>query len=270
MVALTASAVVAGVVPLMSAGSPARAADRSAVVTGTGGAKSAVTLAAAQEAAEASDANVEVTSLRSESGEVYATPDGPLEAVQHLKPVRTRVGGAWKAIDNTLAKRSDGGVMPDAAAVGLSFSGGGSDPLVTLEKAGRKLSFSWPTPLPAPTLEGDTATYANVLPDVDLKVRSVTDGFSELLVVKSAEAAKNPELAEVKLGVDSPGLDLQETASGGLEAVDQAAGGVVFQAAKPVMWDSAEASGTQTQMVQSAAAEENSSTVADAGDGPGA
>ncbi|SEE15632.1 Concanavalin A-like lectin/glucanases superfamily protein [Streptomyces sp. 3213] len=236
--------------------------------------KSAASLSAAESAAEASGANVEVTSLRSESGEVYATPDGQLEAVQHLKPVRTRVDGAWKVIDNTLAKQSDGSVVPNAAAVGLSFSKGGSDPLVTLDRAGRKLSFSWPTSLPTPTLDEDTATYTNVLPDVDLKIRSVTDGFSELLVVKTAAAAKNPALAELKLGVDSPGLDLQETASGGLEALDQAAGGVVFQAAKPVMWDSAEASGTQTQMVQRPAAEETAaaatgSVAANAKDGPG-
>ncbi|WP_406478105.1 LamG-like jellyroll fold domain-containing protein [Streptomyces sp. NBC_01615] len=51
--------------------------------------------------------------------------------------------------------------------------------------------------------------------------------------------------------------------------MDQAVGGVVFQAAKPLMWDSAEASGAQTQMVQSLAAEETTSTTTAAGDGPG-
>ncbi|MFI6930729.1 DNRLRE domain-containing protein [Streptomyces sp. NPDC050287] len=228
-----------------------------------------MTQEAAATAAESGGSNVEITSLRTESGEVYATPDGQFEAVQHLKPVRTRMDGAWRAVDNTLRKRSDGSVVPNAAAVGLSFSGGGSDPLVTLERGGRKLSFSWPTSLSAPTLDGDTATYVNVLPDVDLKVRSITDGFSELLVVKSPEAAKNPALAELKLPVDSPGLDLQETASGGLAAVDQAAGGVVFEAAQPLMWDSAEASGTQAHTVRSATVEGAASTAANVEDGPG-
>ncbi len=268
LVALLASAVVAGVVPATGV-TAAHAEERASVRSDSNGTKAAATVSAAADAAESAGTNVEVTSLRSESGEVYATPDGQLEAVQHLKPVRTRVDGAWEPIDNTLAKRSDGRIVPDAAAVGLSFSGGGSDPLVTLERAGRKLSFSWSASLPAPSLEGDTATYANVLPDVDLKVRSATDGFSELLVVKSADAAKNPELAELTLGVDSAGLDLQETASGGLEAVDQAAGGVVFQAAKPLMWDSTAASGTQTQMVQNPAAEASPSAGGDGEDGPG-
>ncbi|MPY57781.1 LamG domain-containing protein [Streptomyces spongiae] len=240
LIAVIAAAVVAGVLPVTGAGSPASAATTAAAndaATRSDG-TSAATPAAAQDAARTEDTDVEITSLRTESSEVYATPDGRYEAVQHLRPVRTRVGGQWKAIDDTLAKRSDGSVTPNAAAVGVAFSGGGTDPLVTLERAGRKLSFAWPTALPAPTLDGDTATYADVLPDVDLKMRATTDGFSEVLVVNTQAAAKNPALAELRLGVDSPGLDLRATASGGLEAVDENAGGVVFQAAKPLMWDS--------------------------------
>ncbi|MCX4993731.1 LamG-like jellyroll fold domain-containing protein [Streptomyces sp. NBC_00568] len=232
------------------------------------------TLQGAQKAAEEGDTNVEVTSLRTEAGEVYATPDGNFEAVQHLRPVRTRVDGEWKSIDDTLSKQSDGSVAPRASAVGIEFSGGGTNPLVTLERTGKRLSFSWPTSLPAPTLDGDTATYANVLPDIDLKLRASTDGFSQLLVVNSAEAAKNPKLAELKMGVESPGLDLQRTASGGLEAVDEAAGGVVFQAAQPLMWDSGQAEGTKTQLVRgprtTAATAAESASDGDEGPGDGA
>ncbi|MEU6377789.1 hypothetical protein [Streptomyces sp. NPDC046909] len=221
---------------------PAAATQPKSVATAAADApKAATTVRAAQSAAEAGGANVEITSLRGESTEVYATPDGQFEEIQHLRPVRTRVDGQWKAIDNTLLKRSDGTVGPSAAAVGLAFSGGGDGPLVTLDRTGKKLSFSWPTALPVPTVDGDTATYANVLPDVDLTMRAATDGFSQLLVVKTPEAAKDPALAELKLGVESPGLDLRATDSGGLEAVDETVGGTVFQAAKPLMWDSTKA-----------------------------
>ncbi len=213
--------------------------------------------------------------MRTESSEAYATPTGQLESVQHLKPVRTRIDGQWKAIDSTLVKQSDGSVSPKATAVGITLSGGGTGPLVALERTGRKLAFRWPTALPTPTLDGDTAIYANVLPDVDLKMRATTDGFSELLVVNTSEAAKNPALAELKLGVDSPGLDLQATGSGGLEAVDEAVGGVVFQAAKPLMWDSTKAplvsAGAQGSTVKRAdfvAPAEASEDSGDA-DGPG-
>lgn len=152
-----------------------------------------------------------------------------------------RVDGAWKPVDNTLAKHANGSVAPAAAGVGLEFSGGGNGPLVTLDRAGRKLAFTWPTSLPVPVLDGNSALYKDVLPDVDLKLSSDTDGFSELLVVNTAEAAKNPELAELKLKIDSSGLDLRTTGEGGLEAVDETAGGVVFQAPKPIMWDSGQA-----------------------------
>ncbi len=202
--------------------------------------------------------------MRSESSETYATPDGQLEDVQHLQPVRARIGGVWKPIDNTLEQRSDGTVGPKAAAVGMAFSGGGSEPLVTLERTGKKLSFSWPSALPAPTLNGDTATYADVLPEVDLKIRAATDGFSELLVVKTAEAAKDPALANLELGVDSPGLDVAATASGGLEAKDAQVGGVVFQAPQPFMWDSSEAPAVAAP---SAAAKKSARTVSDAAGG---
>ncbi|MFI1534063.1 LamG-like jellyroll fold domain-containing protein [Streptomyces anandii] len=244
LVAVVSTAVVLSVVPTAGAGSPAQAAARaSAAGTGVKVPKTAVTLSAAEDAAAAGGAKVEVTSLRTESSETYATPDGRLEEVQHLRPVRTRIDGRWKAIDNTLLKRADGAVGPAAAAVNVAFSGGGKAPLVSLERAGRRLSLSWPHRLPAPRLDGDTATYANVLPDVDLKLRATTDGYSEVLVVNTPQAARNPALARLKLRVDSPGLDLRATAGGGLQATDKAAGGVVFQAAKPVMWDSSAGKG---------------------------
>ncbi|MEV3855587.1 LamG-like jellyroll fold domain-containing protein [Streptomyces sp. NPDC050095] len=265
--AVVVGAVVAGVVQPVVFAAPAHAAP--AAPTGSGSAvKSAVTQSAALAAAEDGGLNVEITSLRSESGEVYATPDGQLEAVQHLKPVRTRVEGAWKAIDNTLVKGADGSVTPRAAAVGLEFSGGGSGPLATLERAGRKLSFTWPTALPIPVLDGDSALYKDVLPDVDLKVSAATEGFSELLVVNTADAARNPALAELKLKVDSPGLELKSTDAGGLEAVDEAAGGVVFQAPQPIMWDSGQTATAGTQTAKSLSAAEGDAATGGA-DGPG-
>lgn len=225
-----------GLLPQLAVAAPVRS-----VVAGDvkpAASKSASSESAAVDKAAATGADVEITSLRSESSEVFATAEGQLEAVQHLRPVRARVDGAWKPVDNTLVKASDGSVAPKATAVGLTLSGGGGGPLVTLERAGKSLAYSWPTTLPSPVLEGDTATYKNVLNDVDLQLRSDTDGFAELLVVRTAEAAKNPALAELKLGVSAPGLDLKETEDGGLEARDEAAGGVVFTAPEPVMWDS--------------------------------
>ncbi|MFJ3552090.1 LamG-like jellyroll fold domain-containing protein [Streptomyces sp. NPDC090114] len=181
---------------------------------------------------------VEIASLRGEASEVFATPNGDLEAREYLRPVWTRTGGAWKRIDTDLAVADTGTVMPKASTMDMEFSGGGEDPLVRMRRAGRELSLSWPTPLPKPEVEGAVATYPSVLPDVDLRMTAQEDGFTQLLVVKSAEAAANPELSELRLEMDTRGLSVQETADGGLQALDEGAEGAVFEAPKPMMWDS--------------------------------
>ncbi|GAA3867431.1 LamG domain-containing protein [Streptomyces lacrimifluminis] len=185
---------------------------------------------------------VEVLSQRGESSDLYATPEGQLESREYMRPVRTRVDGEWRPIDTSLAEigtgTDKGMVAPKAASVGLAFSGGGEGPLVRLERAGRTFQLSWPGTVPAPRLDGDTATYPEILPDVDLRLAARPEGFTQLLVVKSAEAAQGEELAELRFQLSTEGLVARETATGGLEAVDEGAGGVVFEAPKPVMWDS--------------------------------
>lgn len=185
---------------------------------------------------------VEVLSQRSESSDLYATPEGDLESREYMRPVRTRVDGEWRPIDTSLAEigtgTDKGMVAPKAASVGLAFSGGGAGPLVRLERAGRTFQLSWLGTVPAPRLDGDTATYPGILPDVDLRLSARPEGFTQLLVVKSAEAAQSEELAELRFQLSTEGLLARETVDGGLEAVDEGAGGVVFEAPKPVMWDS--------------------------------
>ncbi|MFD0479756.1 hypothetical protein ACFQ0B_75140 [Nonomuraea thailandensis] len=51
------------------------------------------------------------------------------------------------------------------------------------------MELGWTGALPKPTLSGDTATYPEVMPGVDLQVTADVDGFSHLLVVKSRAAA---------------------------------------------------------------------------------
>ncbi|MEU9489097.1 LamG-like jellyroll fold domain-containing protein [Streptomyces decoyicus] len=199
---------------------------------------------AALEQAKRTGREVEVTSLRGESADVVATAQGKLQARQYLRPVRTRVSGQWKDIDTDLAEQSNGTVAPKAAAVGLAFSGGGDKPLVTMRKAGRELALSWPGALPAPVLDGAQATYREVLPGVDLRMGAQADGFTQLLIVKSAQAAGSPELGQLRLKLTADGVDVKETAAGGLSAVDQGAGSSVFEAPTPLMWDSSTGTGS--------------------------
>ncbi|WP_217197353.1 LamG domain-containing protein [Streptomyces buecherae] len=242
-----ASVVVAGLVPQALA-APAVAAERAGHAApkegrAGGGAEAGdlVSEETALQRAAATGKKVEVTTARTESGEVYATPGGDLESVEHLRPVRTRADGRWQPVDTTLRSAPSGRLSPRGATVGLEFSGGGQGPAVRLERAGRALSLGWPTPLPEPRLEGDTAVYQNVMPDVDLRLSAQPDGFSQLLVVKSAKAAASDELAALRLHIDTNGVTVRETGHGGVEAVDPAADSAVFEAAGPMMWDSSTA-----------------------------
>ncbi|MGW7276640.1 LamG-like jellyroll fold domain-containing protein [Streptomyces sp. NPDC054864] len=241
---LVSVAIVVGLAPAATATNAPRAASAAT--------KSADAVADAQEPstqaalaeAKRTGKPVEVTSLRSASSDVYATADGNLEAREYLRPVRARVGDAWKPVDTDLVKSAEGTVAPKVTTVGLEFSGGGDTPLVRMEKSGRELALSWPGTLPAPRLEGDTATYTDVLPDVDLRMGAQEDGFTQLLVVKSAKAAESSALAELRLELAAEGMEVKETAQGELQAVDEGAKGVVFEAPKPMMWDSSAGTGS--------------------------
>ncbi|MFC0599263.1 LamG-like jellyroll fold domain-containing protein [Streptomyces palmae] len=182
---------------------------------------------------------VEVASLRGESSEVYATPDGDLEAREYLRPVWARTGGGWKRVDTDLVANEGGTISAKSTTVNVEFSGGGDKaPLVRVERAGRTLSLSWPAALPKPELSGATATYPSVLPGVDLRMTAQEDGFSQLLVVRSAEAANSSALEELRLKLSADGMDVKKTTEGGLQAIDVGAKGAVFEAPKPMMWDS--------------------------------
>lgn len=193
--------------------------------------------AAARRAGE-SGKRVEVLGRRTERSQTFANPDGTFTAKEFAEPVRTRKGRTWTGIDTTLVERPDGVLVPRATPTAVSISQGGSGPFATMARDGRKLSLSWPGKLPVPEVEGPTATYRSVLPDVDLVVRAETEGFAHMLVVKSARAAAHPDLAAIELPIEAEGLAVRKDAEGGLVAKDEQTGATVFEAAQPVMWDS--------------------------------
>lgn len=59
--------------------------------------------------------------------------------------------------------------------------------------------MTWPGTLPAPTLSGNTATYA-VRTGVDLKVTVTPEGVSQQVVIKDRAAAADPALAKRTFG----------------------------------------------------------------------
>lgn len=173
---------------------------------------------------------------------VTANPDGSFTRTQTSAPVRTKQNGTWVPIDTTLSVQADGTARPAATAAGVAFSNGGSGPMVTLTQGSSTLSFTFPAALPAPALSGATATYANVLPGIDLQLTADASGFSQLLVVHTPAAAANPALKKLTLVAKATGVSLSDTPDGGAAATDTA-GNVVFHTDTATMWDSAGANG---------------------------
>ena len=226
---------------------PAVAAPTSAIAEGASGQGDAVEaadsghlaqLAQASTEAVSTGAPVEVESQTTETAQVMAEPDGSFTLTATTRPVRVKRNGRWHSIDPTLRRSPDGLITPVAVDADLSFGGGGDSLLVRLRTADdRVVELSWPTTLPEPTLAGDTATYADVLPGVDLKLIASAEGFRQVLVVEDAEAAANPALRKLRIATRAEGLVLREDPHEGLAAVDDH-GVTRIQGSRPVMWDS--------------------------------
>ncbi|MBN6033361.1 LamG domain-containing protein [Amycolatopsis sp. 195334CR] len=196
-------------------------------------------IASALAKAESSGQEVPVASETTEYAEVVAGPDGALVSRQSLEPQRVRRGDAWVPVDLTLETRPDGTIGPKAGFVDVRFSGGGTSeqPLASVVRDGREVGIGWPGALPAPVLDGAVATYPETLPGIDLVLTAKATGYSQVLVVKNAEAAQDPRLKEIAFPNHAVGVTPRLTAAGGIEAVDNA-GVAHFLGDASKMWDS--------------------------------
>src|SRR6185437_5619061 len=94
-----------------------------------------------------------------------------------------------------LERTAAGSWSPSVASVPVTFSGGGSGPLVRVTgPGGQSVSLYWPGPLPRPVISGSVASYRNVLAGVDLRMKATATGYQETLVVRDAAAAASPAL----------------------------------------------------------------------------
>lgn len=190
--------------------------------------------------AETTGLAVPVPTDTTETSTTVANPDGTLTTSISASVQQVQQDGSWVPVDSTLQRNSDGSYSPAATPTSVSFSNGGSGPVATIESdAGDSLSLSWPTALPAPTVQGSTVTYADVLPGVDLEMTADDQGaVQDLLIVKNAQAAANPALQSIHLGVQtSNGLSVQSDSGDDINVVN-ADGANVFTADAPIMWDS--------------------------------
>ncbi|WP_083929799.1 LamG domain-containing protein [Catelliglobosispora koreensis] len=182
---------------------------------------------------------VEVQSATTELTQVFANPDGTQTLESYATPQRVRKDGGWMQIDTKLKRGKDGRLHPETTGHEVSFSNGGDTPFAVSIVDGKRFELSWPLgALPAPKVEGDSATYAEVLPGADLVVRATRGGFTHVLVVKTAEAAANPAVAKVHYRVSGE-LSARNAADGSLELVDTTGKALPVGSHASEMWDSA-------------------------------
>jgi hypothetical protein len=197
----------------------------------------AATVEAAAALAAASGEPVMVASSLTRTSADYVNPDGTHTSDLAAGPVRepdSMSSSGWSPIDATLIAGS-GIVTPRRVDASVVFTDGGLDGyLAKLTTGGDQVALDWLTSLSAPTLSGDTATYKDVYPGIDLELKALLDGFEQSFVVRAKPTA--PLVFRIPLGLK--GLSARMAADGSVELVDVATGAVKADSDPAVMMDS--------------------------------
>lgn len=145
--------------------------------------------------------------------------------------------GGWREPSASLVLAPDGTWVTEASLVPVRVSAGGAGAFLTLGEDGSALTFEWPESLPAPTIDDNVATFAEVAPGVDLVVRAAVDGAESFLMVKDAEAAQDPLVRSVPITLAADELTAAESEDGVVSYTD-AAGEEQFWVPRAYLWDS--------------------------------
>jgi hypothetical protein len=203
----------------------------------------------ARMAAAAQGSRVEVTSLEDAFSTTYANPDGSLTTDTSLAQLRVLRDGGWVPVDYTL-QHVAGGWSPKVAPVPVTFSDGADTDAAAIGSGGKLVDLSWDVRLPAPTVDGPTATY-DLGGGESLVLTATERGFEQSLVLQHAPVS----LPQVRLPLDTADLTLSSDGSGGYSFA-KSDGTVVYTMPAPVMYgaqiDPETEEPTQSKVVSSA------------------
>lgn len=135
--------------------------------------------------ADAQVGPVELLGAATETVRYWQYPDGRVSTEIWPRPVRVKKSGTWAWIDTTLVKQ-DGVIKPRVIKGELSLPGDRADtPTTFTPTPGQSIELTWPTPLPAPRLEGNRATYSDAAGrGADLVVTALATGFRYDVVLR--------------------------------------------------------------------------------------
>lgn len=127
--------------------------------------------------------------------------------------------GTWKPIDTRLTEDTDGRLQQRANSLDVEFAPDAADQqLASVDfGSGRSLAYALRGALKAePTVAANgTVTYAGVLPDTDVELVPLAEGFKENIVLRSADAANSWVFP-----LDVKGLTPRIAADGDVEFTD--------------------------------------------------
>jgi acetyl esterase/lipase len=193
----------------------------------------AITEGEALEQAEQVGEPVQVLDLTTADTVVYANPDGTFTAELSSGPVRVPDPSSptgWSDVDVSLEEGPDG-LQPQVAEADITFSDGGPGQAATIAEDGLSFSVGTEEILPAPTVSGDTATYQEVLPGIDLTLQARPGGFEQSYLIEAPPA----EGLVFDLPLSLVGVEVAVQKGGNLVVTDEA-GNVVAQASPAVMF----------------------------------
>jgi RHS repeat-associated protein len=187
---------------------------------------------------------VEDLSQRTQTSSVFANPDGTWTADTTAEPKQVQDdSGAWHDVNTDLVDTADG-LTPIYAATDVVLSDGGDTTFASVTADKKTLDWNWPTSLPKPTIDGDTATYADALPNADLVVTATVTGFTHSIVLRQAPTSA----LNITMPITTDGARLVDDPSGGV-SIESKPGMDIVAAAEPLMYDSSNDSGGEPNAV---------------------
>ncbi|MBM9506803.1 DNRLRE domain-containing protein [Actinacidiphila acididurans] len=175
---------------------------------------------------------IEVLNERTADSSTFVEADGSLTTEAYAGPVRVKQGdGSWKDVDTALTDAGSA-LKPRAAVADVAVSDGGDKDLASVSDGSRTFGLQWSSMLPAPRVDGSTATY-DMGGGASLTVQALAQGFEQSVVL--AQAPTGPVSYRIPLTLK--GLSLSKDAGTGHLLLKDAAGTVVAEAAAPHMWD---------------------------------
>ncbi len=206
-------------------------------------AASAADEAAAFALAVSSGDPVEILSMRTESEQTFALPDGTFLAQQYFGPqfVLTDGDGTdeadWELLDTSLITHASGEIGPAVYPSDVQIGAGGDAQILEMElrDTGVEVELLWRGgELPEPVLDGHRATFPSVIDGVDLVVGVQPTGFEQFFIVHTPAALES---------ADALGFDIVVTggavltdAEGEVQIIDET-GNPVAAVPTAMMWD---------------------------------